>query len=216
MPAPQLWAILFFFMMLTLGLGSQFAGIQMMATSIIDRWPHLRNKEWKVTGGVCMACFIAGLPMTCPAGIYLFTLMEWHTASWAILLIGMGEVVIFSWVYGIKRTFNLIYEMGMKFVTIVRYFWKSVWLVITPIGSIGIFIFILTDLGSTEFRGYVFPVWADTLGWLFGLSTLLPFVFYAIYMLIKSDNIRDLLKPTADWGPQEINGQRVDRARINS
>lgn len=164
MPAPQVWAILFFIMMLVLGLGSQFAGIQMMVTSIIDHWPHLRNQEWKVTGGVCMGCFVAGLPMTCPGGVYLFTLMEWHTASWAILLLGLAEVVIFSWVYGIEKTFDLIYEMGMKFSNAIKYFWMAVWMVITPIGSVGIFIFILTDLGSTEFRGEVFPVYADILG----------------------------------------------------
>lgn len=165
MPAPQLWAILFFFMMLILGLGSQFAGVQMMATSVIDRWPHLRNKEWKVTAGVCMACFVAGLPMTCPGGVYLFTLMEWHTASWAILLIGMGEIVIFSWVYGLRRTYDLIQEMTMKIGKWLKYFWTSTWIAITPIGSVGIFIFILTDLGATEFRDYVFPWWADLIGW---------------------------------------------------
>lgn len=197
--------------MLVLGLGSQFAGVQMIATSIIDHWPHLRNKEYKVTAGVCMGCFVAGLPMTCPGGVYLFTLMEWHTASWAILLIGLAEVVIFSWVYGIGRTFDLIYEMGMKFVRVIKYFWKAVWVVITPIGSVAIFIFILTDLGSTEFRGVVFPIWADVIGWMFGLSTLLPFVIYAIYILIKTKDRKELLKPTENWGPQEVDGQRVDR-----
>jgi solute carrier family 6 amino acid transporter-like protein 5/7/9/14 len=212
MPLPQMWAILFFIMMLLLGLGSQFAGIQMIATSIIDHWPHLRNKEWKVTGGVCMACFVAGLPMTCNGGVYLFTLMEWHTASWAILLIGMCEVVIFSWIYGLKRTFDNICEMGMKFAKALKYFWTSVWFIITPIGSVGVFIFILTDLGSTEFRGYVFPFWADLIGWMFGLSTLLPLVIFAIYLLIVTKDRKTLFEPTENWGPQEIDGQRVDRA----
>lgn len=178
MPAPQVWAILFFIMMLVLGLGSQFAGIQMMVTSIIDHWPHLRNQEWKVTGGVCMGCFVAGLPMTCPGGVYLFTLMEWHTASWAILLLGLAEVVIFSWVYGIEKTFDLIYEMGMKFSNAIKYFWMAVWMVITPIGSVGIFIFILTDLGSTEFRGEVFPVYADILGMTLCILVKLLIIFF--------------------------------------
>lgn len=211
MPLSRMWAILFFLMMLTLGLGSQFPGVEMISTSIIDRWPHLRNQEWKVTGGVCMGCFIAGLPMTCNGGVFLFTLMEWHTASWAILLIGIGEVVIFSWVYGLKKTFECIEDMGIKFVKVVRYYWSSAWMVITPIGSFGIFIFILTDLGSTEFRDYVFPVWADTLGWMFGLSTLLPFVGYAIYSLIVTEDRKSLLQPTEFWGPQEVDGHRVDR-----
>jgi Sodium:neurotransmitter symporter family len=214
MPAPQLWAILFFIMMLILGLGSQFAGVQMISTSIIDHWPYLRDKEWKVTAGVCLGCFVAGLPMTCNGGIYLFTLMEWHTASWAILLIGLGEVVIFSWVFGMQNTLNCIYEMGIKFIRVTRYFWKSVWMVITPVGSIGVFIFILTDLGATEFRGYVFPWWADVIGWMFGLSTLLPFVIFAVVLLIRTQDRKSLLLPTEQWGPQEIDGEKIDRAAM--
>lgn len=215
MPLPQLWAILFFVMMLILGLGSQFGGIQMMSTSIIDHWPHLRKHEWRVTAGICLGCFIAALPMTCNGGVYLFTLMEWHTASWAILLIGFAEIVVFSWVYGLEKTFENIREMGMKFNGFVKMYWKSVWLVITPIGSLGVFIFILTDLGSTEFRDYVFPLWADVLGWMFGLATLLPFVVFASIEIVKNKgSFTDLLLPMEQWGPQEIDGRHIDRAQM--
>lgn len=202
-------------MMLVLGLGSQFGAIQMISTSIIDHWPHLREHEWRVTAGACLGCFIAALPMTCNGGVYLFTLMEWHTASWAILLIGFAEIVVLSWVYGMKRTMQNIQEMGMKFMLLTRIYWNSVWLVITPIGSVAVFIFILTDLGATQFRGYVFPWWADTLGWMFGLTTLVPFVVFAIIKLVKyKDNWADLLKPTEQWGPQEVDGRHIDRAAL--
>lgn len=215
MPLPQLWAILFFLMMLILGLGSMFGGVQMISTSIIDQWPHLRKNEWRVTAGTCIGCFIAALPMTCNGGVYLFTLMDWHTASWAILLIGFAEIIVLSWVYGLERTFENMCEMGMKLNIFLRIYWKSVWLVITPIGSVAVFIFLLTDIDSTEFRGYVFPWWADVLGWMLGLSTLLPFVVFAVIQFVKSKNdLRDLLKPTHQWGPQEIDGQRIDRALL--
>jgi SNF family Na+-dependent transporter len=215
MPLPQLWAILFFIMMLILGLGSQFGGIQMISTSIIDHWPHLREHEWRVIAGTCIGCFIAALPMTCNGGVYLFTLMEWHTASWAILLIGFAEIVVFSWVYGMGKTIENIREMGMKFNKLVKIYWKAVWIVITPIGSLGVFIFILTDLGSTEFHGYVFPAWADILGWMFGLATLVPFVVFAIVQVVKhKGNWKYLLEPSEQWGPQEINGRKIDRAQM--
>lgn len=42
-----------------------------------------------------MFCFVAAIPMTCNGGVYLFTLMDWHTASWATLLIGCAEVSAF-------------------------------------------------------------------------------------------------------------------------
>lgn len=215
MPLPQLWAILFFFMMLILGLGSQFGGVQMITTSILDHWPHLRKNEWRVTAGTCIGCFIAGLPMTCNGGVYLFTLMEWHTASWAILLVGFGEIVVLSWVYGMNETIEMIREMGMKFGKLARIYWKTVWIVITPIGSIAVFIFILTDLGATEFRDYVFPLGADIGGWMLGLTTLIPFVVFAIIKLTNGkQSFRDLLRPTEQWGPQEIDGQPIDRSQM--
>ncbi|KAG5680363.1 hypothetical protein PVAND_009872 [Polypedilum vanderplanki] len=212
MPGSQIWAILFFFMMIILGLGSTFAGVQAITTAIIDRWPRLRKDEWKVTIATCLSGFILGLPMTCHGGIYLFTLMEWHTASWAILLIGFAEVVILSWVYGINNTMEMIKEMGMKIWKVVQYYWKATWVVITPFYAVGVFIFILTGIGPTQFRGYIFPVWADVLGWLFGTATLVPFVVFAIIELIKTDDIKKSFRPTENWGPQEVDGRRVDRA----
>lgn len=215
MPLPQLWAILFFLMLLILGLGSQFGGIQMITTSIIDHWPHLRQHQWRVTAGTCIAGFIAGLPMTCNGGVYLFTLMDWHTASWAILLIGFAEIVVLSWVYGLDKTFDMIYDMGMKLHSSVKIYWKAVWMFITPIGSLAVFVFILTDLGATEFRDYVFPLWADFIGWMFGLATLVPFVVFAVIEVAKhKGDWKDLLKPTAEWGPQEVDGQHIDRTKI--
>lgn len=201
--------------MLVLGLGSQFGAVQMITTSIIDQWPHLRGHEWRVTLGACLGCFIAALPMTCNGGVYLFTLMEWHTASWAILLIGFGEIVVLSWVYGMSRTLENIREMGMKLRIVTEYYWRSVWVVITPIGSVAIFIFILTDLGPTQFRDYIFPAWADIMGWMFGLATLVPFIVFAIMQIVKHKaNWSYLLNPTEQWGPQEVDGRFVDRARL--
>lgn len=214
MPLPQLWAIMFFFMLLVLGMGSQFGGIQMITTSIIDHWPHLRNKQGRVTAGTCIACFIAALPMTCNGGVYLFTLLDWHSASWMILIIGFAEIVVLSWVYGMGRTLENIREMGMKFVAVTRIYWKSIWMVITPVSSIAVFVFILTDIGASEFRGYVFPWWADVIGWMVGLATFLPFIIFATIQLVKGkNNIRDLLKPTEEWGPQEVDGRQVDRTQ---
>lgn len=216
MPLPQLWAILFFFMMLILGLGSQFGSVQMIVSSIIDHWPHLRSKQWRVTAGVCLACFVAALPMTCPGGIYIKTLIEWHTASWNIFLIGFAEIIILSWIYGINRTLDNVSEMGMKLMSVTKVYWKSVWFVISPITLLAIFIFILTDLSATKFGDYVFPWWADVLGYLFGLATLVPFVVFAILQIVKTDDFRSLFRPTKQWGPQEVDGRRVDRAQMTN
>jgi SNF family Na+-dependent transporter len=186
----------------------------MIVSSIIDHWPHLRNHQWRVTAGVCLACFVAALPMTCSGGIYIKTLIEWHTASWNIFLIGFAEIIILSWIYGINRTLDNVSEMGMKLMSVTKVYWKSVWFVISPITLLAIFIFILTDLSATKFGDYVFPWWADVLGYLFGLATLVPFVVFAIIQIVKTDDFKSLFRPTKQWGPQEVDGRRVDRAQM--
>lgn len=43
----------------------------------------------------------------------------------------------------------------------------------------------MMDIGPTKFGDYVFPYWADALGWTIGASTIIPFVVFLLYRLIK-------------------------------
>lgn len=67
-----------------------------MSIRIYNHAQHIKivfvGSRRQVTAGTCMFCFVAAIPMTCNGGVYLFTLMDWHTASWATLLIGCAEV----------------------------------------------------------------------------------------------------------------------------
>lgn len=48
-----------------------------------------------------------------------------------------------------------------------------------------VFVFVMTGIKPTQFDEYIFPKWADVLGWMVGASTLLPFVCFVIYGLWK-------------------------------
>ena len=41
MPCPQLWAVLFFVMILLLGLDSQFVGLEAIITAVTDMYPQV-------------------------------------------------------------------------------------------------------------------------------------------------------------------------------
>ena len=47
MPISPLWSILFFFMLLCLGFGTQFSTTETVITIIQDQFPHLRGKNRK-------------------------------------------------------------------------------------------------------------------------------------------------------------------------
>lgn len=136
MPVPQLWAVLFFLMLFTLGLGSQFAGVEAINTSILDKWPNLRKKQWLVTLCTCVVCFLLALPMCCNGGVYIFTLMEWNTASWAILLIGLAEVGVIAWNYGCNKFLSDMETMKMTLSSFSKWYWWICWVILTPISLI--------------------------------------------------------------------------------
>lgn len=133
MPLPQIWSVIFFLMLFTLGMGSQFGGIEAINTAILDKWPNLRKHQWLVTLSTCIVCFLLGLPMCCNGGIYIFTLMEWNTASWAILLIGLAEVGSVAWAYGCTRFIDNMAEMKIKLSKSTSWYWWICWVILTPL-----------------------------------------------------------------------------------
>ncbi|XP_069668655.1 sodium- and chloride-dependent glycine transporter 2-like isoform X2 [Periplaneta americana] len=202
MPLPQLWAVLFFFMLFTLGIGSQFAGVEAVNTAIVDQWPWLRmHKHW-VAAGTCTFCFLMALPMCCSGGVYLFTLMDWNTASWAILIIGLAEVILVAWVYGCQNFLDNIAEMSMPFSKFTRCYWSVSWMVLAPVSLLGVLIFTLYSFTPANFGSYIFPPWVDALGWLLGIASLVPLPTFALYRLVRGKEVGlELLQPTKQWGP---------------
>jgi len=131
----------------------QFAGVQAINTAILDRRPDLRKYESFVVLAICAACWLLAIPMVFDGGIYLFKLMDWHTASWAILLIGFAELVVASWFYGCNRFLSNLAEMKMKFGRFLHGYWWLSWVVLAP----------LTCLVSAFFTYYVFVFFVNGL-----------------------------------------------------
>ncbi|XP_060687902.1 sodium- and chloride-dependent neutral and basic amino acid transporter B(0+)-like [Hemiscyllium ocellatum] len=62
LPWATLWSILFFFMLLTLGLDTLFASFETVITSLLDQFPEfLRPKRLYLTAGLCLLFYFLGL-----------------------------------------------------------------------------------------------------------------------------------------------------------
>lgn len=62
MPVSPLWSILFFFMLLTLGLDTQFAMMEAVVTGLVDEYgKKLRRRKELVILVLCAIAFLFGL-----------------------------------------------------------------------------------------------------------------------------------------------------------
>ena len=48
LPGGSVWAVVFFFMLVTIGIDSEFCIVESLVTGIVDMWPEqLRPKVWR-------------------------------------------------------------------------------------------------------------------------------------------------------------------------
>ncbi|KAG2455338.1 SC6A8 protein, partial [Polypterus senegalus] len=131
MPIAPLWAALFFFMLLLLGLDSQFVGVEGFITGILDILPgkyYMRYRREITVAVCCGLCFIIDLSMVTQGGMYVFQLFDYYSASGMTLLWQtFWECVVVSWVYGGDRFMDDIARMiGYRPFPLVTWCWKFV------------------------------------------------------------------------------------------
>ncbi|KAI1902894.1 hypothetical protein AGOR_G00021010 [Albula goreensis] len=184
MPVASLWAVLFFFMLLCLGLDSQFAMVEVMVTSVVDCFGgailrYLKHKEFVVLAVCCIAFFL-GIPNVMQVGIYVFQLMDHYTAIVSIMFLAFFEVVAVCWMYGVKRLSQNIEEMTGKKPNI---FFVACWTVISPVIVLIILVFTIIQFKPARYESYVYPPWAQGIGWIIAMASIIWIPLGAIHTL---------------------------------
>ncbi|GBP30440.1 Sodium- and chloride-dependent GABA transporter ine [Eumeta japonica] len=203
MPASQLWAVLFFFMFLCLGLNSQFAIVEVVVTSIQDGFPDMIRKKLVyhelLVLCVCVVSFFFGLPHIIRSGIYFFQLMDYYAASLSITYLAFFEVVAIAWFYGVNRLSRNIKQMTGRTPS---FYFRFCWLVASPALLLGLWVASLVDYMPPSYRDYQYPAWAQALGWTIASLSLLCIPAYAVVVIIQSpgrslrEKLRNSIRPT--------------------
>ncbi|XP_046557354.1 sodium- and chloride-dependent GABA transporter 1-like [Haliotis rubra] len=125
-----MWSFLFFLMLLMVGLDSQFMGVEVVISALVDQYPRqLGKRRILVTGGYCLIEFLLGIIFCTQGGPYMFQLVDWYVVSLGPMVICTLECVAVSWIYGIKRISSDAEMMFGKQLAIPV---KILWAFVTP------------------------------------------------------------------------------------
>uniref|UniRef100_A0A8C5QGM4 Transporter n=1 Tax=Leptobrachium leishanense TaxID=445787 RepID=A0A8C5QGM4_9ANUR len=204
LPLSPFWSFLFFFMLLTLGLDSQFAFMETIVTAITDEFPYyLRPKKAFFSAIVCIILFILGLILTTNGGMYWLVLLDDYSAGFGLLVLVISFCLAVSRVYGIK-SFCRDIQMMLGFKPGI--YFKACWSFLSPATLLCLLAYSLIKYQPSQYGSYRFPLWSEALGILMGLLSCMMIPIGMLVAVLKEEGtlwerIRQASRPSMDWGP---------------
>lgn len=198
MPASPFWAFIFFFMLFNLGLDSQFVGVETCTTVLADWKPGFRRYKAVITLGFCVVCYILGLAHVTKGGMYVFQMFDYQAGGISLVLIALLEVVGVGWFYGTEQFCTDIENMiGHR----PNMYYRLCWKYISPLIIGVIFIWFCVDWTGISYAGYQYPPWAEFVGWMLCIVSIMCVPGYALHRYLKvpygsfAERFRTILLP---------------------
>lgn len=181
MPGASVWAVLFFFMLFTIGLGSQFVFTATIMAALMDSFSKLRAYKGLVLLVVCLVSYLIGLSCVTQGGIYVLNIFDSQSAGLSLIFVVIFEALVVSWGYGADKFCDNIYSMiGKKPNLYFRVCWKYV----TPAVGMLILLGSITQWKRLSYDGYVYPDWAQAVAWLLALCSFVAIPVRAITEIV--------------------------------
>ncbi|XP_076087940.1 sodium- and chloride-dependent glycine transporter 1-like [Mytilus galloprovincialis] len=227
MPVSPVWAVLFFLMMMILGFSSIFSMTETVITGIYDQFEDFMKKDKRrlyfFRLFVCFFFFVLGLPMVTKGGLYMLNLLDTYVGGFPLLIVGVIELIVVIYVYGFSFSnpdtekyprrlfrgflhFKIDIEMMLGrtiFTTVTFYFFGVMWCVVAPIILLLVVILKALQYEPIMLGSYVYPYWANALGWLTVLFSVFFIPGWWMYYFITKDISRGC-RPRNTWGPSQL------------
>ncbi|CAH2086154.1 unnamed protein product [Euphydryas editha] len=200
MPGSTFWALIFFMMLLTLGLDSSFGGSEAIITALSDEYPPIGRHRELFVACLFTLYFFVGLASCTNGGFYFFHLLDRYAAGYSMLVAVFFEAIAVSWIYGTERFCEDIRDMiGFR----PGLYWRICWRFAAPAFLLFITAYGLMDYEPLSYDNYVYPLWANALGWVIAGSSVICIPTVAIYKILTTkgtffERLRILTTPYAD------------------
>ncbi|KAJ1519453.1 hypothetical protein ONE63_004743 [Megalurothrips usitatus] len=137
LPVAPFWSVIFFLMLLALGIGSQIGILEGMLCTIFDIDLLKRIRKEYITAGVCLVCFLVGLLFTSGAGEYWLQLFDSFAGTVGLVIIALLEMIAVIFIYGHERFTQDIEDMtGYR----PGWYWQITWRFLAPVIMTGILV----------------------------------------------------------------------------
>eukprot|EP00933_Yihiella_yeosuensis_P020723 TRINITY_DN1655_c0_g1_i1.p1 TRINITY_DN1655_c0_g1~~TRINITY_DN1655_c0_g1_i1.p1 ORF type:complete len:652 (-),score=105.10 TRINITY_DN1655_c0_g1_i1:558-2513(-) len=199
MPASFFFAMLFFVMLLALGIDSQFAMVETVVTVLSDAGFGKRMSRPALSGLVCFVSYIAGLIFICRGGIYWFSLLDQYSSLLIMFVVTCLECVGLTWTSnGAKwqefkektkewtgRELNWIFKVGWTWICPGLTAFLVLINIIPPVGKLDL-MGAEASVRFPEGAGYL-PSWSIGLGWLLALLPIAALAIVATFPSLVHD-----------------------------
>ncbi|XP_073686445.1 solute carrier family 6 member 16b [Garra rufa] len=134
-PGSPFWSVLFFLMLLNLGLTTMFGTMAGILTPLTDTFKTLSKHKFIFTVCSCALGFLIGLIFTQRCGNYFVAMFDDYSATLPLIIVVIFQTISVAWVYGADRFLDDLKRMLDRPVPVVyKYLWKYV----CPIAMLGL------------------------------------------------------------------------------
>lgn len=159
--------------------------------------------------------FVVGLASCTQGGFYFFQLLDRYAAGYSILIAVFFESIAVSWIYGCNRFCDDICDMiGFR----PGIYWRVCWVFVAPIFLLFIIVYGLIYYEPLRYEDYIYPAWANVLGWCIAGSSMLMIPIIGLYKILTTPGtfVQRIKILTTPWRDQQIisNGITVDQAQV--
>ncbi|KAM7535023.1 hypothetical protein Aperf_G00000091652 [Anoplocephala perfoliata] len=208
MPFPAIWSVFFFFMLSTVGMGSQFTIVETVMSGVEDelrRFGLLTKKyhKYAIRISLCVLNFLLGIPMVCPGGYFLLFLIDSAMSGYPLIFIGVVETIIICYTYGLNQ---FLKDIELMINTRPNWYWRISWLITTPGIAGALIIFLLVSNSKLQLENYVYPQWAQSVYYLTACFPILCIPLWFLYKYCREGGwilFTEFLKPVNEWGPAQ-------------
>lgn len=195
--AASIFGILFFLMLLTLGIDSAFSLVEAGAASVIDKF---RVKRIHANVGFAIIAGVVGIIYTTRSGLYWLDIVDYFMNNYGLLVVGILQCFAVGYFYSHKdvqdyvKTYphdRSIFSIPAKIINLRRYansksdftvgaWWDFCVKYLTPIVVGILFVTNIFDRISSPYGGY--SRWAEFLG---GWLVIVVFIIVAVILYRK-------------------------------